>query len=312
MQTTVNSQSTVALLDKANEERKLQLVNGGGDEDSVRRSQEHSNEVLMDTTARPIEEDEGEQPRFQRFQPRTAYQEKASLTNIDLRYRSASSRTQGTPIAALSLDSQPEQQQQLKKPLAKSFGCAILKNFCTFLPFSQPQQKWVVPYVGSRTSLPLRVNQQGANLAKLQPQSLPQTSAPQQVQPRLYFYYTPSQTTVNQDFTFARDTPGFMCAYGSYSVKENQKRICLSGVPVPVYNTPRKQCIPYSPLCGLAFTCLMDVHAVDERGQTVDNWWTLEKGASIAGQTTGGGGHFGDAANGQVPLAIGGGIWMGG
>ncbi|KAL7078389.1 hypothetical protein ACQ4LE_002635 [Meloidogyne hapla] len=81
-------------------------------------------------------------------------------------------------------------------------------------------------------------------------------------QQKLRFFYTPSNTVVNQDFTFATNTPGFACAYG---------------LPTPLYNTPRKKCIPHSPLCGITFTCVMDVHAVDERGHQIANWWMEEK-----------------------------------
>nr|CAD2133329.1 unnamed protein product [Meloidogyne enterolobii] len=81
-------------------------------------------------------------------------------------------------------------------------------------------------------------------------------------QQKLRFFYTPSNTVVNQDFTFAQNTPGFACAYG---------------LPTPIYNTPRKKCIPHSPLCGITFTCVMDVHAVDERGQRIENWWRGEE-----------------------------------
>jgi len=49
------------------------------------------------------------------------------------------------------------------------------------------------------------------------------------------------------------------------------------GLPTPLYNTPRKKCIPHSPLCGITFTCVMDVHAVDERGQRIENWWRGEE-----------------------------------
>lgn len=49
-----------------------------------------------------------------------------------------------------------------------------------------------------------------------------------------------------------------------------------TGMPVPMYSTPRKQCIPNHPLCGLAFTCLMDVHALDADGKPVENWWMMD------------------------------------
>ncbi|CAK5045863.1 unnamed protein product [Meloidogyne enterolobii] len=40
-------------------------------------------------------------------------------------------------------------------------------------------------------------------------------------QPKLRFFYTPSNTVVNQDFTFAQNTPGFACAYGNKILTKN-------------------------------------------------------------------------------------------
>ncbi|KAI6175997.1 hypothetical protein M3Y97_00750900 [Aphelenchoides bicaudatus] len=51
------------------------------------------------------------------------------------------------------------------------------------------------------------------------------------------------------DFWFKEGTPWAPCAYGSGQ----------NGVPLPQYNNPRKKCIPWSPLCGWAFTCIQDV-----------------------------------------------------
>uniref|UniRef100_A0A914HCC0 Uncharacterized protein n=1 Tax=Globodera rostochiensis TaxID=31243 RepID=A0A914HCC0_GLORO len=88
---------------------------------------------------------------------------------------------------------------------------------------------------------------------------------------RLNFYFTPSATTVNSDFTFAPGSPGLACLYG---------------FPVPKYNTPRKRCIPDHPMCGIQFTCVMDVHAVDERGRELEQWWTQPTGWDGAQQQT--------------------------
>ena len=46
-------------------------------------------------------------------------------------------------------------------------------------------------------------------------------------------------------FDFASGTPVLYCSYGVN--------------PIPVYNTPKKKCIPYHPLCGLTFTCIFDI-----------------------------------------------------
>ncbi|KAL3088622.1 hypothetical protein niasHT_023240 [Heterodera trifolii] len=96
--------------------------------------------------------------------------------------------------------------------------------------------------------------QQNIHFAEQQ-QKLQQIAAPR----RLRFFFTPSTTTVNSDFTFAPGSPGFACFYG---------------FPVPQYNTPRKRCIADHPMCGIQFTCVMDVHAVDEWGREVEQWWT--------------------------------------
>ncbi len=34
---------------------------------------------------------------------------------------------------------------------------------------------------------------------------------------------------------------------------------CAYGWPEPKYSTPRKKCVPYHPMCGIAFTCIVDV-----------------------------------------------------
>jgi hypothetical protein len=34
---------------------------------------------------------------------------------------------------------------------------------------------------------------------------------------------------------------------------------CFYGLPVPQYTTPTKKCVPYHPMCGFLFTCVMDV-----------------------------------------------------
>ncbi|KAI6214391.1 hypothetical protein M3Y94_00262600 [Aphelenchoides besseyi] len=48
-----------------------------------------------------------------------------------------------------------------------------------------------------------------------------------------------------QNFWFKEGTPMLPCGYGMN--------------PLPQYNTDRKKCIPFSPLCGWAFTCIFDV-----------------------------------------------------
>lgn len=60
-------------------------------------------------------------------------------------------------------------------------------------------------------------------------------------------YLTESKTSVKEDFDFAPNTPGLGCLYG---------------MPIPLYNTPKKRCVPHSPLCGFAFTCVMDVNVI--------------------------------------------------
>lgn len=47
------------------------------------------------------------------------------------------------------------------------------------------------------------------------------------------------------EFGFA---PGTLPMYCGYNVN-----------PLPVYNTPYKKCIPNHPMCGLLFTCILDV-----------------------------------------------------
>ncbi|KAF7634832.1 hypothetical protein Mgra_00005725 [Meloidogyne graminicola] len=92
-------------------------------------------------------------------------------------------------------------------------------------------------------------------------------------QQKLRFFYTPSKTVINQDFSFATNTPGLACAFAEF-YKYSEK--IVERLPIPIYNTPRKKCIPHSPLCGITFTCVMDVHAINEQGIEIENWWTLQ------------------------------------
>lgn len=64
--------------------------------------------------------------------------------------------------------------------------------------------------------------------------------------------YAPAVNTNNDDFTFAPGTLPMPCGYGVN--------------PVPVYNSPFKKCIPNSPLCGLAYTCIFNI---DSNGKPI-------------------------------------------
>lgn len=56
----------------------------------------------------------------------------------------------------------------------------------------------------------------------------------------------------SNDFSFAPGTLPMPCGYGVN--------------PVPIYNSPYKKCIPNSPLCGWAFTCIFNL---DKNGKVI-------------------------------------------
>ncbi|KAI6219835.1 hypothetical protein M3Y99_01635700 [Aphelenchoides fujianensis] len=227
------------------------------------------------------------QPQVQSHAPRT--RQTANVEQYGTRYQSSTFRaaSQSPPAVARGVQQQPRA-QPLPPALTSTPASNALAPLATA---TTPAAPIVAPstltynVVPQQQPIPTNVQQ----LQQAQPQ-------PQQQQQQTFFYpqntvYSPQQPQQVQQQQFVQpttfDANSYYAAYAQAQAQSNNPyatnqvnpyaqretpvthfdfkegtlhTYCGYGVfPVPEYNTPRKRCVPWHPMCGIVFTCIMDV-----------------------------------------------------
>ncbi|KAI1713165.1 hypothetical protein DdX_09237 [Ditylenchus destructor] len=192
---------------------------------------------------------------------------------------------QAQQAQSLNYGPQPQQQQYAPQQVQPSYGSQVQSSQQYAPQYSQqqqyqPQQQYPQQYSQNSVQQPQeapQAQQYQPQAQQHQPQAQQYQPQAQQYQPQAQQYQPQAQAAPTVEATTKRPLPSF---FGMTQMPHNPPvptkpppevepfytfadgsvmGACAYGLPPPTYTIPTKKCVPYHPMCGVLFTCILDV-----------------------------------------------------